>query len=115
MKVDIGLTASKFRERTARAKHLEAAIELMLDVTREERARDASSRSQVALSASVEADELISHLTAGGCRLLREGSRHSVWVNPATGEQEPVPRHAGIKEQLAKKICRALPVPNPPG
>lgn len=59
--------------------------------------------------------KLISHLTSEGCSLLREGSRHSVWVNPATGEQESLPRHADIKEQLAKKICRALSVSNPPG
>ena len=30
--------------------------------------------------------ELIRHLLAHGCRLLREGRGHSIWVNPANGQ-----------------------------
>ena len=40
--------------------------------------------------------ELIQHLARHGCRLLREGARHSVWMNPATGHKEAIPRHSEI-------------------
>ena len=44
-----------------------------------------------------------------GCYLKREGASHSLWVQPATGTVETVPRHQEIKELLAKKILRAYP------
>jgi len=59
--------------------------------------------------------ELIRHLGRHGCCLLREGARHSVWVNPDTGHKEAVPRHAEVDEFLARKICRALSVADPWG
>ncbi len=46
-----------------------------------------------------------------GCYLKREGRAHSLWINPATGAVEAVPRHTEIAERLALKICRALGVP----
>ncbi len=55
--------------------------------------------------------DLIRHLKEFGCILKREGAGHSLWVNPKTGEMEAVPRHNEIKNQLAKKICRGLSVP----
>jgi mRNA interferase HicA len=55
--------------------------------------------------------DLIRHLKEFGCILRREGAGHSLWVNPKTGEMEAVPRHNEIKNQLAKKICRGLSVP----
>ena len=55
--------------------------------------------------------DLIRHLKEFGCILKREGAGHSLWVNPKTGEMESVPRHNEIKNQLAKKICRGLSVP----
>ena len=57
--------------------------------------------------------ELIQHLARHGCRLLREGARHSVWMNPATGHKEAIPRHSEIDRFLARKICRALSLPDP--
>lgn len=57
--------------------------------------------------------ELIRHLAGHGCRLLREGARHSVWVNPNTGHKEAVPRHSEVDDFLARKICRTLSVPDP--
>lgn len=47
-------------------------------------------------------------LRRSGCRLKREGSSHSLWINPKTGRIEAVPRHNDIKEQLAIKILKAL-------
>jgi mRNA interferase HicA len=55
--------------------------------------------------------DLIRHLKEFGCILKREGAGHSLWINPKTGEMEAVPRHNEIKNQLAKKICRGLSVP----
>jgi predicted RNA binding protein YcfA (HicA-like mRNA interferase family) len=56
---------------------------------------------------------LIKHLKAHGCRLLREGGRHSVYVNPANNRVSAVPRHREINEFLVRKICRDLGVPEP--
>jgi hypothetical protein len=37
--------------------------------------------------------------------LKREGGSHSLWLNPATGAVEAVPRHTEIANVLAKKIA----------
>ncbi len=43
-----------------------------------------------------------------GCYLKREGSSHSLWINPKTGHIEAVPRHSDIKEPLAIKIIKQM-------
>lgn len=43
-----------------------------------------------------------------GCYLKREGGSHSLWVNPSSGVTEAIPRHAEIKEPLAKRILKNL-------
>jgi predicted RNA binding protein YcfA (HicA-like mRNA interferase family) len=48
--------------------------------------------------------DLVRHLEAHGCRLLREGGSHSVYVHAATRKISTVPRHREIKEFLARKI-----------
>lgn len=57
--------------------------------------------------------DLIHHLEAQGCRLLRQGGRHSIYVNPTTNATSAVPRHNEIYEFLARKICRDLQVSQP--
>jgi len=52
--------------------------------------------------------ELEKRLRIAGCLLKREGSSHSLWINPKTGVIEAVPRHVEIKEPLAKKILKSL-------
>ena len=47
-------------------------------------------------------------LRRAGCYLKREGSNHSLWINPRTGAVEAVPRHNEIKEPLAQSILRGL-------
>jgi predicted RNA binding protein YcfA (HicA-like mRNA interferase family) len=47
-------------------------------------------------------------LRIAGCYLKREGSSHSLWINPKNGMIEAVPRHNEIKEPLAKKILKNL-------
>jgi mRNA interferase HicA len=56
---------------------------------------------------------LLQHLRRHGCYLKREGGKHSLWMNPKTGAVEAVPRHTEIANQLAKKICRNLSIPEP--
>lgn len=56
---------------------------------------------------------LIRHLCAHHCELLREGSKHSVYFNPARLKTSAVPRHREINDYLASKICRDLEVPTP--
>ena len=55
--------------------------------------------------------DLIRHLEAHQCFLLREGAKHSVYKNSANGKSTTVPRHREVKENLAKKICDDLSVP----
>jgi len=57
--------------------------------------------------------DLIRHLEAHGCKLLREGRKHSVYVNRIAKKTSTVPRHREIDEFLARKICRDLYVPEP--
>ena len=52
------------------------------------------------------------HLRAHGCILRREGSRHTVWRNPANGRQSTVPRHREVPLQTTRAICRQLGVPD---
>lgn len=55
--------------------------------------------------------DLLRHRRKHGCHLKREGRSHSLWINPATGAVEAVPRHTEISDILARKICRGLSVP----
>jgi predicted RNA binding protein YcfA (HicA-like mRNA interferase family) len=57
--------------------------------------------------------DLLRHLEANGCELLREGGSHSVWVNRSARLVSTVPRHREINDFLAKKICRDLRIPEP--
>jgi predicted RNA binding protein YcfA (HicA-like mRNA interferase family) len=57
--------------------------------------------------------DLVRHLQKHGCALLREGAKHSVFLNPRSGRVSTVPRHREINDYLAIKICRDLDVPDP--
>ncbi|MBA3341360.1 MAG: type II toxin-antitoxin system HicA family toxin [Gemmatimonadaceae bacterium] len=57
--------------------------------------------------------DLIRHLEAQGCRLMREGSNHAVYLNPSKRKVSTVPRHREINDFLARKICRNLEVSEP--
>lgn len=57
--------------------------------------------------------ELIRHLENHGCELLREGAKHTVYVNRTARKNSTIPRHHEINEILARKICRDLEVPTP--
>ncbi len=52
--------------------------------------------------------ELIRQLEQAGCLLHRHGSRHDVYVNPAKGLMQPVPRHNEIDDHLVRHIKKYL-------
>ena len=55
--------------------------------------------------------ELVKHLEAYGCTLLREGGSHSVYVNRKARKTSAVPRHREINDFFARK-CRDLDIPD---
>jgi predicted RNA binding protein YcfA (HicA-like mRNA interferase family) len=71
------------------------------------------SRDAATYYAFVKRRDLEQHLRRHGCILDHEGSRHSMFVNPATGRLSAVPRHSKIKNGLVRKICKDLDVPSP--
>jgi len=57
--------------------------------------------------------ELLRHLGAHGCQLLREGGRRSIYWNPVNRKTSAVPRHREIVEPVAGRICKDLGIPKP--
>ncbi len=57
--------------------------------------------------------DLIRHLNANGCVLVREGAKHTIYKNPANGAFTSIPRHTEVKKNLVYKICDDLGVPRP--
>jgi predicted RNA binding protein YcfA (HicA-like mRNA interferase family) len=57
--------------------------------------------------------DLLRHLEAHGCELLREGAKHSAYVNRGARKTSTVPRHREVDDFLVLKICRDLDVPRP--
>ena len=57
--------------------------------------------------------DFIRHLEAQGCEFLRDGSKHTVYVNRQTQKTSTVPRHREINDLLVRKICRDFQVDAP--
>jgi len=58
--------------------------------------------------------DLIKHLNHYGCTLVREGAKHSRYIDLAdTTKSITVPRHNEIADLLAIKICKQLGIPIP--
>jgi predicted RNA binding protein YcfA (HicA-like mRNA interferase family) len=57
--------------------------------------------------------KLLKHLEKHGCRLYREGSRHTLYMNPYNNKVTTIPRHIEIVDFLALKICKDLDVDPP--
>jgi len=55
--------------------------------------------------------DLIRHIESHGCLFVREGGKHTVYRNPATGISATVPSHREIKKEIARKICDDLSIP----
>ncbi len=52
--------------------------------------------------------EFVHELLRDGCLLLRTGAKHDIYLNPRTGQKQPVPRHTEIENALAKHIRKYL-------
>lgn len=50
---------------------------------------------------------LIRHLEAQSCELLREGGNHSIYLHRTHRKCSAVGRHREIIEFVARKICKA--------
>ncbi len=57
-------------------------------------------------------EELLRHIRKYCCSLLREGGSHSWWHNPQLNKRSAVPRHKEIDDNLAKKVCKDIGIPN---
>lgn len=57
--------------------------------------------------------DLERHLRAHGCEVKREGGKHTVWHNPATGRPATVTRHRELPLTTVKAICDQLGVARP--
>jgi len=56
--------------------------------------------------------KFIKYLDKNDCALIREGSSHTLYRNISNGKVSTVPRHAEIKENLCRKICKDLGIPD---
>ena len=52
--------------------------------------------------------ELLKQIKKEGCVLLRKGSRHDIYINPKSGQKQPIPRHSEIDNTLVKHIKKYL-------
>ena len=57
--------------------------------------------------------KLVRHMGDNGCAFHREGARHTIYINLATGLKTAVPRHPEIEPALVRKICKDLDIPAP--
>lgn len=57
--------------------------------------------------------KLIRHLANHGCDLLREGKKHSIYIQRTNRQTAPVPRHADVDSFLVIKICKELGIEPP--
>jgi len=56
--------------------------------------------------------KFIKYLEVNGCIMVREGGNHTLYKNTKTGELSTVPRHSNIKEDICRKICKDLGIPD---
>ena len=61
----------------------------------------------------VKRTKLLQHLRRNGCIFKREGTKHSLWINPRNGITEAIPRHVEIPNKLVIKITKRLEIPQP--
>jgi hypothetical protein len=62
---------------------------------------------------SMKRTKLIRHLATKQCILLREGKKHSVYLNTANRQTAPIPRHPDVDSRLVLLICKGLGIEPP--
>jgi len=58
----------------------------------------------------VKRKDVMRHLAANRCVVLREGGNHTIMIHLITRQKAPVPRHSEINDFLARKIFLQLGV-----
>ena len=54
------------------------------------------------------------HLKNNGCYMLREGRKHSIFINPKEHRTyAEIPRHNEVKKGTVLLICKSLKIPKP--
>jgi len=56
---------------------------------------------------------LIKHLKNNNCFFLREGTKHSIYINVDNNQISAVPRHRELKRNICRKICKDLEISSP--
>jgi len=57
--------------------------------------------------------DLIKLLERNGCQFVREGKRHTLYLNLISGKTSAIPRHVEVKRFTAESICKDLGVDFP--
>lgn len=57
--------------------------------------------------------EVAAYLRRRGCEFDREGTRHTRYINLATGDFSYPPRHQEVPNRLVRVICRQPGSPHP--
>ena len=52
--------------------------------------------------------QFVRRLLKDGCVFVRSGANHDIYMNPTTGQKQPVPRHTELDEALARHIRKYL-------
>ena len=55
--------------------------------------------------------QLLSHLKKYGCIIIRNGSNHDIYQNPANGKISAIGRHAELDNLYCRIICKQLQIP----
>jgi len=59
--------------------------------------------------------KLLKYVRSHDCRLVREGSNHSVWIHSPTERTTVIQRHREIPWTTVVKVCKDLGIPLPSG
>ena len=57
-------------------------------------------------------NKFIKYLEKKNCAIIREGGSHTLYKNISNSQMSTVPRHTDIKENLCRKICKDLGIPD---
>jgi predicted RNA binding protein YcfA (HicA-like mRNA interferase family) len=57
-------------------------------------------------------NKLVKYLGKNNCAFVREGRNHTLYRNISNDNVSTVPRHSDIKEDLCRKICKDLGIPD---
>jgi len=57
-------------------------------------------------------NKFIKYLEKNNCAIIREGGSHTLYRNISNSQMSTVPRHPDIKENLCRKICKDLGIPD---